>query len=177
MAEGINLEELKKLGSKALSAQLAEKDSSALSKEAISGAVSRKSVKEADSLGRYYATGRRKTAKARLWLKAGHGHMMVNGKDIKDYFPQMFLRSYMDEPLRLLGAEARFDIISTVKGSGISGQAGALRHALARALADFKSESRTILKKAKMLMRDPRAVERKKAGQPKARKRFQFSKR
>jgi small subunit ribosomal protein S9 len=130
-----------------------------------------------DKLSRAYGTGRRKTAKARLWLKSGAGRLLINGKEVKDYFPQETLRMHLDEPLRLLGAEGRFDVMCTVKGSGKSGQAGAVRHALARALVQFKPDSREKLKPAGMMTRDPRAVERKKYGQPKARKRFQFSKR
>ena len=153
------------------------KDITATGTSGAAGAVASPKTPSLDKLGRAYGTGRRKTATARLWLKAGAGHLLINGKEVKSYFPQETLRMHLDEPLRLLGAEGRFDVMCTVKGSGKSGQAGAVRHALARALVQFKPESRDKLKPAGMMTRDPRAVERKKYGQPKARKRFQFSKR
>lgn len=130
-----------------------------------------------DKLGRAYGTGRRKSAVARLWLKSGAGQILVNGKEQSEYFPQALLRMHLAEPLTVLEAADRFDIVCTVKGSGPSGQAGAIRHALARALVDYKPEYRSTLKPHKLLRRDAREVERKKYGQPGARKRYQFSKR
>lgn len=130
-----------------------------------------------DAQGRAYATGRRKTAAARLWLKQGSGRIFVNKKEQKEYFPQESLRHHFLQPLKIVGAEDRFDVMCTVAGSGFSAQAGAVRHALARALCLFRPDFRPPLKKAGFLTRDSREVERKKPGQPGARKRFQFSKR
>lgn len=138
-----------------------------------------------DKKGRAYATGKRKSAIARLWLKAasnaGKGTLTINGKPLTTYFAAEHLRALFMQPLTLLDDEAakgsRFDILATCKGSGLSGQAGALRHALAKALAIYKPERRTDLKTKGLLTRDARVVERKKYGQPKARKKFQFSKR
>ena len=125
---------------------------------------------------RYYATGRRKTSVARVWLTQGSGQVKVNKREVTDYFSEMQILHAL-HPLRNLAVEGEFDIWCTVKGGGISGQAGALRHGLARALVVANEEFRRPLRKGGFLTRDSRMVERKKYGQPGARKRFQFSKR
>ncbi|MFH1841820.1 MAG: 30S ribosomal protein S9 [bacterium] len=125
---------------------------------------------------RYYATGRRKTAVARVWLTAGNGKIMVNKRELEDYFGEA-LRMQIMMPLTSLSTEGEYDVWATVKGGGISGQAGALRHGLSRALVVANEEYRKPLRRHGFLTRDSRMVERKKYGQPGARKRFQFSKR
>jgi small subunit ribosomal protein S9 len=125
---------------------------------------------------RYYATGRRKTAVARVWVTAGNGKFTVNKRPLDDYFGDI-LQQHVLLPLSTLNATGEYDIWATVKGGGISGQAGALRHGLARALVVANEEHRRPLRKQGLLTRDSRMVERKKYGQPGARKRFQFSKR
>jgi len=130
-----------------------------------------------DQYGRAYATGRRKTATARVWLKRGSGKITVNGKDQEVYFARPVLRLMMRQPLEMAGRETEFDVVCTVAGSGLSGQAGAVRHGIARALVAFEPGLRPTLKPGKFLTRDPRAVERKKYGKAKARRSFQFSKR
>ena len=125
---------------------------------------------------RYYATGRRKTAVARVWLKAGSGQIKINNHSVEDYFGEA-LKVQALAPLFTINAESDFDIWASVKGGGKSGQAGALRHGLARALVVADEENRKPLRKLGYLTRDSRMVERKKYGRPGARKRFQFSKR
>jgi len=125
---------------------------------------------------RYYATGRRKTAVARVWLTQGTGQFKVNERTVEEYFGEA-VRQQALRPLTSLGIEGEFDIWCSVKGGGISGQAGALRHGLARALVVANEDYRRPLRKHGFLTRDSRMVERKKYGQPGARKRFQFSKR
>jgi small subunit ribosomal protein S9 len=125
---------------------------------------------------RYYATGRRKTAVARVWITQGSGQVKVNDRAVDEYFGEA-VREQALMPLRTLGLEGDFDVWATVKGGGISGQAGALRHGLARALVVASEDYRKPLRKNGFLTRDSRMVERKKYGQPGARKRFQFSKR
>ena len=130
-----------------------------------------------DEQGRSYGTGRRKSAVARVWLKRGSGKITINGKDQEEYFARPVLRLIIEQPL--LAAERRdeFDVVCTVKGSGLSGQAGAVRHGISRALVNFEPELRTALKPHGFLTRDSREVERKKYGRAKARRSFQFSKR
>ena len=130
-----------------------------------------------DAQGRAYATGRRKESTARVWIKRGKGKVTVNGKTIETYFARPVLRMLVQQPLVAAARASEFDIICTVVGGGLSGQAGAVRHGLARALTNFEPELRGILKKGGFLTRDSRAVERKKYGRAKARARFQFSKR
>ena len=125
---------------------------------------------------RYYATGRRKTSVARVWVTQGSGKIVVNDRTVEEYFGEA-VRQQALMPLTMLGVENEFDVWCTVKGGGITGQAGALRHGLARALLVANDEYRKPLRKNGYLTRDPRMVERKKYGQPGARKRFQFSKR
>jgi small subunit ribosomal protein S9 len=130
-----------------------------------------------DALGRSYATGRRKNAIARVWIKPGKGEMSVNGKTVTAYFARPVLRMLIAQPFLLSDRYNQFDVFCTVNGGGLSGQAGALRHGLSRALTYYEPELRPILKLAGFLTRDSRVVERKKYGKAKARRSFQFSKR
>ncbi len=125
----------------------------------------------------YYGTGRRKSATARVYLRPGKGDIKVNKREIETYFPNETLRMIIRQPLQLTDTLAKFDVLVNVDGGGVSGQAGAVRHGIARALLEFNSELRKKLKRAGLLTRDPRMKERKKYGQKGARKRFQFSKR
>jgi len=125
----------------------------------------------------YYGTGRRKTSTARVFIKRGTGSITVNGKSIEQFFGRETSRMVLRQPLSTVGAEEQFDIKITVRGGGASGQAGACRHGLARALVQYDEENRSPLRKAGLLTRDDRAVERKKVGLHKARKRPQYSKR
>ena len=125
----------------------------------------------------YYATGRRKTSSARVFLKPGKGGIVINGKKGDDYLKRLQAKMLVMQPFEVINQLGKFDIKATVKGGGEAGQTGALRLGIARALTAFNPEFRSLLKKAGFLTRDPRMVERKKYGQPKARKRFQFSKR
>ncbi len=125
----------------------------------------------------YRATGRRKTSVARVRLAHGVGKVVINGREFKAYFPTEALRNYIEQPLKATDTLKRYDVIAILDGGGISGQAGALRHGISRALTQSDSNLRTVLKAGGFLTRDPRMKERKKYGQPGARKRFQFSKR
>ena len=125
----------------------------------------------------YYGTGRRKTAVARVYLRPGSGAIQVNRRDFDDYFPNQVLKMVIRQPLLLTETADKFDILVNVDGGGPNGQAGAIRHGISRALLEYNAELRPRLKSAGFLTRDARKVERKKYGQPKARKRFQFSKR
>ena len=124
-----------------------------------------------------YATGRRKTSIAKVWLKKGSGNIYVNGKKISDYFKKQNLQIAIFRSLTLIKRENEFDVKCSVKGGGLSGQAGAIIHGLARAIVQFEPNLKSILKKEKLTTRDSRAVERKKYGHRKARRSFQFSKR
>ena len=130
-----------------------------------------------DEFGRSYATGRRKDAVARVWVKPGKGSMEINGKPAARYFARPVLRMLISQPFLVADRYQQFDVFATVSGGGLSGQAGALRHGISRALTNYEPELRPILKKAGFLTRDPRVVERKKYGRAKARRSFQFSKR
>ncbi len=133
--------------------------------------------RKVDEFGRAYATGKRKNAIARVWLKPGKGKITVNGKTKDDYFARPVLRMMIDQPFKVANREGEFDVICTVSGSGLSGQAGAVRHGISKALADFEPTLRPALKHVGFLTRDSRVVERKKYGRAKARRSFQFSKR
>ena len=130
-----------------------------------------------DAHGRAYGTGRRKEATARVWIKPGSGKITINGKDQEQYFARPVLRMVIEQPLVAAERRTEFDVICTVKGSGLSGQAGAIRHGISRALVNYEPALRRVLKPHGFLTRDPRAVERKKYGKAKARRSFQFSKR
>ena len=130
-----------------------------------------------DEFGRSYATGRRKDAVARVWVKPGKGTIEINGKPAARYFARPVLRMLIAQPFLVADRYQQFDVMATVTGGGLSGQAGAVRHGISRALTNYEPELRPILKKAGFLTRDPRVVERKKYGKAKARRSFQFSKR
>jgi small subunit ribosomal protein S9 len=130
-----------------------------------------------DQFGRAYATGKRKNAIARVWLKPGKGAIIVNGKALEIYFARPVLRMMINQPFKLSNREGEYDVFCTVAGSGLSGQAGAVRHGVAKALADFEPALRALMKQNGFLTRDSRVVERKKYGRKKARRSFQFSKR
>jgi small subunit ribosomal protein S9 len=130
-----------------------------------------------DAWGRAYATGRRKESTARVWLKPGKGEINVNGKKVTQYLARPVLRMILTQPFLVADRYNQFDVYCTVEGGGLSGQAGAVRHGISRALTNFEPDLRPILKVAGFLTRDSRAVERKKYGKAKARRSFQFSKR
>ena len=130
-----------------------------------------------DNLGRAYATGRRKESVSRVWIKRGNGKVIVNGKTIDQYFSRPVLKMLLEEPLKKTDRFSEVEIFSTVSGGGLSGQAGALRHGISRALVNFEPSLKVKLKKLGFLTRDARKVERKKYGRHKARKKPQFSKR
>jgi small subunit ribosomal protein S9 len=130
-----------------------------------------------DALGRAYGTGKRKNAIARVWVKRGSGKITINGKDLNDYFARKVLRMMIGQPLTSAQRDTEYDVFCTVRGSGLSGQAGAIRHGLAKALSDYEPSLRPLMRAEGFLTRDPRVVERKKYGRKKARARFQFSKR
>ncbi|CAI8230653.1 MAG: 30S ribosomal protein S9 [Planktomarina sp.] len=130
-----------------------------------------------DELGRAYATGKRKDAVARVWIKPGSGKVSVNGKDQDAYFARPVLRLILRQPMQIAGVEGEFDVVATVKGGGLTGQAGAVKHGISKALQLYEPSLRSALKAAGFLTRDSRVVERKKYGKRKARRSFQFSKR
>ena len=130
-----------------------------------------------DEFGRSYATGRRKESAARVWVKPGSGVVMINGRPIDQYFARPVLQMLLHQPFQVTDRLGQFDVMATVKGGGLSGQAGAVRHGISRALSLYEPELRPALKKFGFLTRDSRKVERKKYGRRKARRSFQFSKR
>jgi small subunit ribosomal protein S9 len=130
-----------------------------------------------DAQGRSYATGRRKNAVARVWIKPGSGKVTINSREEATYFARPVLRMILRQPLVVTGRETQFDVVATVVGGGLSGQAGAVRHGISRALVNYEPELKPILKKSGFMTRDSRMVERKKYGKAKARRSFQFSKR
>ncbi|MBN9437068.1 30S ribosomal protein S9 [Bosea sp. (in: a-proteobacteria)] len=134
-------------------------------------------VKKVDAHGRAYATGKRKNAIARVWLKPGTGKITVNTRDQEVYFARPVLRMILQQPLQIVDRLTQYDVVVTVKGGGLSGQAGAVRHGISKALTHYEPELRGPLKKEGFLTRDARVVERKKFGRAKARRSFQFSKR
>jgi small subunit ribosomal protein S9 len=133
--------------------------------------------REIDAQGRSYATGRRKDAVARVWVKPGTGKITVNGKDQEAYFARPTLRLIINQPFTITERDGQYDVIATVRGGGLSGQAGAVKHGIAQALTKYEPELRSTVKAAGFLTRDSRVVERKKYGKAKARRSFQFSKR
>ena len=134
-------------------------------------------VQKLDQYGRAYATGKRKDAVARVWVKPGSGKILVNEKDYTEYFGRPVLRMIIQQPIMLTDRGGQFDVLATVSGGGLSGQAGALRHGISKALTYYEPGLRTVLKRNGFLTRDARVVERKKYGKKKARRSFQFSKR
>ena len=164
MAEQVN--SLEELG------QVAEGTAPAVETEEL---INRDPVR--DELGRSYATGKRKDAVARVWIKPGSGKVTVNGKEINVYFARPVLQMILKQPFTVAGVEGQFDVQATVKGGGLSGQAGAVKHGISKALQLYDPALRPALKAAGFLTRDSRVVERKKYGRRKARRSFQFSKR
>lgn len=134
-------------------------------------------VQKLDAQGRAYATGKRKNAIARVWLKPGNGKITVNGKDFNAFFARPVLQMILQQPIVAAARADQYDIVATVSGGGLSGQAGAVRHGISQALTFYEPELRAVLKKGGFLTRDSRVVERKKYGRAKARRSFQFSKR
>ena len=132
---------------------------------------------ELDKEGRAYATGRRKDATARVWLKPGSGKVIINGKDQEVYFARPTLRLIIDQPFTITDRQGQYDVIATVRGGGLSGQTGAVKHGISQALTKYEPALRSTVKAAGFLTRDSRVVERKKYGRAKARRSFQFSKR
>lgn len=147
---------------------------------AVSAAVAQTATvreKKLDKHGRAYATGKRKNAIARVWIKPGNGKIVVNGRDVKVYFARPVLQMVVNQPFAVADRTNQFDVEVLVNGGGLSGQAGAVKHGISKALTHFEPELRSPLKKALFLRRDSRVVERKKYGRVKARRRFQYSKR
>jgi len=134
-------------------------------------------VQKLDKQGRGYATGKRKDAVARVWVKPGAGKIVINTRELAVYFSRPVLRMLIQQPLVASNRQGQFDVVCTVSGGGLSGQAGAVRHGLSKALMRYEPELRGVLKRGGFLTRDPRVVERKKYGRAKARRSFQFSKR
>jgi small subunit ribosomal protein S9 len=153
-------------------------NSNATSTNAVAATeTKREYVRKVDTLGRAYATGKRKDAVARVWIKAGSGKVVINGKTQEEYFKRAVLRMMLNQPFQVTNRQNSFDVMCTISGGGLSGQAGALKHGISKALVSFEPDLRPILKKEGFLTRDSRVVERKKYGKPKARRSFQFSKR
>ncbi len=145
--------------------------------EAAATAQAEVKAPKVDKAGRAYGTGRRKDAVARVWIKPGSGNVTVNGREIAKYFARPVLRMIVNQPFVALDRAGSFDVQCTVKGGGLSGQAGAVRHGISRALDNFSPEFHKVLRSGGFLTRDSRVVERKKYGKRKARRSFQFSKR
>jgi len=143
----------------------------------VAGSDQTKREQKLDSKGRAYATGKRKSSVSRVWIKPGSGKILVNGKDQNEYFAKAVLRMIIAEPFKVANRDGQYDVFCTVKGGGLSGQAGAVRHGISKALDAFEPELHKVLKQVGFLTRDSRVVERKKYGRRKARRRFQFSKR
>jgi len=141
---------------------------------AVEAAVTPREPKR-DSLGRSYATGKRKDAVARVWIKPGSGRVMVNGREMSVYFARPVLQMVLRQPFEIASVTGQFDVMATVKGGGLSGQAGAVKHGISKALQLYEPSLRGVLKAAGFLTRDSRVVERKKYGRRKARRSFQFS--
>jgi small subunit ribosomal protein S9 len=136
-----------------------------------------KYVQKLDKQGRAYATGKRKDAVARVWIKMGAGTVVVNDRPLETYFARPVLRMLIQQPLTAANRQGQYDVVCTVSGGGLSGQAGAVRHGISKALTRHEPDLRPVLKRGGFLTRDPRVVERKKYGKAKARRSFQFSKR
>ena len=136
-----------------------------------------KYVQKLDRQGRAYATGKRKNAVARVWLKPGGGQVTVNERPVETFFARPVLRMLIQQPLAAANRQGQYDVTCTVSGGGLSGQAGAVRHGISKALTNYEPDLRPVLKRGGFLTRDPRVVERKKYGKAKARRSFQFSKR
>ena len=153
------------------------KDLGGATKAAAAPVAAPKRERKVDAQGRSYATGRRKDAIARVWLKPGSGKITVNGKEFNAFFARPVLQMILQQPIVAVARKDQYDIVATVSGGGLSGQAGAVRHGISQALQLYEPELRAVLKKGGFLTRDSRVVERKKYGKAKARRSFQFSKR
>ena len=162
-----------------MSEQITSLEDLAVVAEGVSAVVEVAAPREPvrDELGRTYATGKRKDAVARVWIKPGSGKVTVNGKDQDLYFARPVLQLILRQPMQITGVEGEFDVVATVKGGGLTGQAGAVKHGISKALQLYEPSYRGALKAAGFLTRDSRVVERKKFGKRKARRSFQFSKR
>lgn len=171
-----------KAAKKEAASEAVEKVAAASAAEPVLPSVSKSQaprvyVQKIDAQGRAYATGKRKNAIARVWIKPGSGKILVNGHTGNEYFARPVLQMLLEQPFKAANRQSQYDVWCTVKGGGLSGQAGAVRHGISCALTHYEPELRAVLKKGGFLTRDSRVVERKKYGQPKARRRFQFSKR
>lgn len=153
------------------------KDLGDATKTVVQPVAAPKRERQVDAQGRSYATGKRKDAIARVWIKPGSGKITVNGRDSAVYFARPVLRMMINQPFSVVNRAGQFDVVCTVVGGGLSGQAGAVRHGISRALTLFEPDLRSALKQGGFLTRDSRTVERKKYGRAKARRSFQFSKR
>ncbi|EMD84098.1 30S ribosomal protein S9 [Pacificimonas flava] len=162
-------------GSAATATEAADQGAESYDPNSVNAAPLRE--KQVDQYGRSYATGRRKDAVARVWLKPGSGKITVNGKDQGKYFARPTLRLIINQPFEIAQRKGQYDIVATVSGGGLSGQAGAVKHGISQALTRMEPELRSAIKQAGFLTRDSRVVERKKYGRAKARRSFQFSKR
>ena len=162
-----------------MSEQITSLEDLAVVAEGVSAVVEVAAPREPvrDGFGRSYATGKRKDAVARVWIKPGSGKVTVNGKDQDLYFARPVLQLILRQPMQITGVEGEFDVVATVKGGGLTGQAGAVKHGISKALQLYEPSHRGALKAAGFLTRDSRVVERKKFGKRKARRSFQFSKR
>ena len=176
-----NLKEVVEEGAKMVAAAVAtESGANVEASEDIAKSTSEEAIlhePKIDAQGRSYATGKRKDAVARVWIKPGSGKVTVNGRDQETYFARPVLRLVVNQPFQVTERENQFDVVCTVKGGGLSGQAGAVKHGISKALNLYEPALRGVLKKAGFLTRDSRVVERKKYGRAKARRSFQFSKR
>ena len=182
MADKKSLSDLAELTKEPAAAPAAEADAEARPPEAPAAPPPTQEAaplreQQLDKYGRAYATGRRKDAIARVWLKPGSGKIVINGREQEVYFARPTLRLVINQPFGVAGREGQYDVVATVVGGGLSGQAGAVKHGIAQALTRYEPELRGAVKQAGFLTRDPRVVERKKYGRAKARRSFQFSKR
>ena len=176
MAEINSLEELG-AAVKSAGAEAAVAENTAAAVETVEENAAPLHERKVDDLGRSYATGKRKDAVARVWIKPGTGKIIINKREYETYFARPVLQMVLLQPLVAADRMGQFDVIATVKGGGLSGQAGAVRHGISKALTYYEPELRPVLKKGGYLTRDSRVVERKKYGRAKARRSFQFSKR
>lgn len=170
-----SLSDLKDIAAGAVATETTEEGTEGQAPVFVSNAPLRE--QEIDAQGRAYATGRRKDAVARVWLKPGTGKIVINGRDQEVYFARPTLRLVIAQTFQVAGRDGQYDVIATVKGGGLSGQAGAVKHGIAQALTRYEPALRATVKAAGFLTRDSRVVERKKYGRAKARRSFQFSKR
>ncbi|WP_324740842.1 30S ribosomal protein S9 [Tsuneonella sp. CC-YZS046] len=177
MADNNTISDLADL--KDITGNAAESETAAIASAPVAPRVSTAPLREQelDAQGRAYATGRRKDAVARVWIKPGTGKITVNGRDQETYFARPTLRLVINQPFQIADRAGQYDVVATVKGGGLSGQAGAVKHGISQALSKFEPALRSTVKAAGFLTRDSRVVERKKYGRAKARRSFQFSKR